>query len=242
MSGWSWSTPGLEANRVLGISSRAFAWSDLHAAFSLAVDAWGFALIEFDTAQIRDDQYSEIGLLTQRFGASVSLYATLDLTSGAPGSIVGELDRLRERCGEALAQEVVLSLAVGDFGVRDWEEVLRPALPGYEAAGLGLGLEVKQSPGWLDPSAPPALHVWLKLEPGTGPIQPPLTAARDRLGGVRVACRAGEPLCRDALQRIAATGFRGPYVVAPPEPMTGHPPGDPGRWIREATRDLLGGR
>lgn len=124
------------------IASRDFVWRDLEEAFSLAVDTWGYSRIEFDTAQLRDEDYPTLGLLTQRFGVSVSFRATLDLAAIAPEQAVAALDALRERCEEALADDAVVEMratdSVDELMVAG---IVAAARPGYEAAGIALRVE-----------------------------------------------------------------------------------------------------
>jgi hypothetical protein len=133
---------------LIGISSRCYEWADLDEAFSRAVDEWGFDLIEFDTAGLRDEESAGLGLLSQRFGVAIGLLLRLDPAALAPGSAAAALDALRERCEEALASYAVLSLAAPlnrEESRRQLSEELMAVLPGYEAAGVRLFLRFSSS-------------------------------------------------------------------------------------------------
>jgi sugar phosphate isomerase/epimerase len=128
----------------LGVSCLHYRWEDLDEALERCVDEFGFDLVEFSTTRLRDEEYPELGLLSQKYGVSAGLHGWLDLAQMAPKAAVTALDRLRERCEEALMEYLVLHMGTHpdrDAGLRRVGDVLAAAAPGYGAAGVRLCLE-----------------------------------------------------------------------------------------------------
>jgi len=128
----------------LGVSCLHYHWEDLDEALERCVDELGFDLVEFSTTRLRDDDYPELGLLSQKYGVSLGLHAWLDLPQMAPDAALAVLDRLRGQSEEALMEYLVLHLGTypdPDAGLRRVGDALAAAAPGYEAAGVRLCLE-----------------------------------------------------------------------------------------------------
>jgi sugar phosphate isomerase/epimerase len=128
----------------LGVSCLHYRWEGPDEALERCVDEFGFELVEFSTTRLRDEEYPEIGLLSQKYGVSAGLHGWLDLAQMAPEAAVTALDRLREQCEEALTEYLVLHLGTHpdrEAGLRRVGDVLAAAAPGYAAAGVRLCLE-----------------------------------------------------------------------------------------------------
>jgi hypothetical protein len=200
---------------IAGITAGSIPWQDLEEAFSLAIDAWGFDLIEFDVARLRPEGVSQLGLLTQRFGASVGLRLAVNPVAWSPGPIVGALGDLCRQCEDALARYARLSIPSDARPESDILADLDAVLPAYEAVGAQLLVPLTRAcERALPRKASPAPGFWLDLDQDTEPIASISRCGAGRIGCVRIA--AGDvldPKRAERLRRLRDLGFRGTYLL-----------------------------
>lgn len=235
---------------TVGVSALCYCWADLTEAFARGVDGFGLELIEFTTTQLDGEQYAELGLLSQRFGASVGLRAPLGALRGScdlrrtvagfgatPSEWIAALEALRERSEEALASYALLELdqpSETHEGLGPLAVALAATLPAYEAAGI---------PVYLAGGEPEALS-WIvqRLSPGAlglcldtreARAYDPLAFPGSRPGYVRVSTDPGEDsAAASLLQAVAAIGFGGPFLLAFPDGCGGERFREVAAWLR----------
>ncbi len=128
---------------LLGVSCLHYSWRTLEEAFFRAKEL-GFALIEFSTTCLAQEDYKACGRLAEQTGLRLSLHAWENLAAISLEEALWQLARLQRACEQMQARYLILHLGAHPdraWGLKHIAQIAARIAPSFEQAGVLLCLE-----------------------------------------------------------------------------------------------------